>query len=349
MNLFSILCAAESAVTSEAETVAETIAETAAEVTMVPEDFVFDYSMRVPVISIILMVLAMALIIFVPCFILFRMKNRFRFELYALTFGLIAYMVGVGILPSVLEMLLSLIPGVNTFVTESPVAADILHVAFLIIFSFAAILVCTKFALRKVESVFAGAVILGVSVGLLPILTQGLSYLMSYLSASFSINQGQLVTSVASMLEEGTDPSEIQAGLDSMALFIETPGYEFLFLGTDLVFQMITFLGVSVLLGIFIGRKARTSLYKAGAVQLVFAVFFGLRCTGLLESSILCEVIYLFIAALSLFAAYTELKTYLPDDLKKFLGKPDPSRMNPTGRNNKNAPHKMPKIVMPKD
>ena len=40
---------------------------------------------------------------------------------------------------------------------------------------------------------------------------------MSYLSAAISINQGQLISSVSSMLTEGMDPSEIQNGLNSMA------------------------------------------------------------------------------------------------------------------------------------
>lgn len=347
MNLFSIITAASSAAESTAESVAESMAETAAEITMVPEDFVFDYSSRVPILSIIFMVIAMALIIAVPCYLLFRMKNRFHFELYALTFGLLAYMVGVGILPSVAELLLAQIPPLKSFLTDHVVYADLLHAVLLVVFSFAAIWVCMRFALRKSASVFAGAAIMGTAVGLLPILTQGLSYLMSYLSASISINQGQLVNSVTSMLEDAMAPEEIQSGLDSMAAFIETPSYEFLFLGTDLVLQLATFLGVSILLGIYIGRKAKTSLYKALAVQLVFGIFFGLRCTGALKSSILCEVIYLAVAAFSILIAWTELKTYLPADLEKFLGKPDPKLTNRGGKDDK--PHKMPKIVMPKD
>lgn len=71
---------------------------------MVPEDFAFDYAMRVPVLSIILMVIALAVMIAVPVYLIIRMKNRFRFDVYALTFGLLAYMVGVGIIPTVIEL-----------------------------------------------------------------------------------------------------------------------------------------------------------------------------------------------------------------------------------------------------
>ncbi len=84
------------------------------------------------------------------------------------------------------------------------------------------------------NNAFASSVLLGLGVGLLPIVTQGLSYVMSYLSAAISINQGQLISSVSSMLTEGMEPSEIQNGLNSMAEFIQTPSLEFLFLGTDL-------------------------------------------------------------------------------------------------------------------
>jgi len=170
---------------------------------------------------------------------------------------------------------------------------------------------------------------------------------MSYLSAAISINQGQLISSVSSMLTEGMEPSEIQNGLNSMTEFIQTPSLEFLFLGTDLVFQLLTFLGVAVLIGIFLNRKAKTSMFKAVCVQLIFGIFFAVRATGVIESVAVCEIIYIVIAALSLAAAWTELKTYMPDDLEKFLGKPDPTRKNGGPKNQ--PPHKMPKIVMPKD
>lgn len=57
MSFLSIIAAASTAAESAAESIAETVAETAAEggavTSMVPEDFAFDYSMRVPVLSII--------------------------------------------------------------------------------------------------------------------------------------------------------------------------------------------------------------------------------------------------------------------------------------------------------
>ena len=357
MSFLSIIAAASTAAESAAESIAETVAETAAEggavTSMVPEDFAFDYAMRVPVLSIILMVIALAVMIAVPVYLIIRMKNRFRFDVYALTFGLLAYMVGVGIIPTVIELLAAQIAPVKEFLSANTVAADVMHVTFLIVFSFLAIFVCSRFSMRhslrknmdpeeanlpeNKNNAFASSVLLGLGVGLLPIVTQGLSYVMSYLSAAISINQGQLISSVSSMLTEGMEPSEIQNGLNSMAEFIQTPSLEFLFLGTDLVFQMLTFLGVAVLIGIF----------KAVCVQLIFGIFFAVRATGVIESVAVCEIIYIVIAALSLAAAWTELKTYMPDDLEKFLGKPDPTRKNGGPKNQ--PPHKMPKIVMPKD
>ena len=345
MSFLSIIAAASTAAESAAESIAETVAETAAEggavTSMVPEDFAFDYAMRVPVLSIILMVIALAVMIAVPVYLIIRMKNRFRFDVYALTFGLLAYMVGVGIIPTVIELLAAQIAPVKEFLSSNTVAADVMHVTFLIVFSFLAIFVCSRFSMRhslrknmnpeeanlpeNKNNAFASSVLLGLGVGLLPIVTQGLSYVMSYLSAAISINQGQLISSVSSMLTEGMEPSEIQNGL---AEFIQTPSLEFLFLGTDLVFQLLTFLGVAVLIGIFLNRKAKTSMFKAVCVQLIFGIFFAVRATGVIESVAVCEIIYIVIAALSLAAAWTELKTYMPDDLEKFLGKPDPSRKN---------------------
>ena len=347
MSFLSIIAAASTAAESAAESIAETVAETAAEggavTSMVPEDFAFDYAMRVPVLSIILMVIALAVMIAVPVYLIIRMKNRFRFDVYALTFGLLAYMVGVGIIPTVIELLAAQIAPVKEFLSANTVAADVMHVTFLIVFSFLAIFVCSRFSMRhslrknmdpeeanlpeNKNNAFASSVLLGLGVGLLPIVTQGLSYVMSYLSAAISINQGQLISSVSSMLTEGMEPSE--------------------FLGTDLVFQMLTFLGVAVLIGIFLNRKAKTSMFKAVCVQLIFGIFFAVRATGVIESVAVCEIIYIVIAALSLAAAWTELKTYMPDDLEKFLGKPDPTRKNGGPKNQ--PPHKMPKIVMPKD
>ena len=367
MSFLSIIAAASTAAESAAESIAETVAETAAEggavTSMVPEDFAFDYAMRVPVLSIILMVIALAVMIAVPVYLIIRMKNRFRFDVYALTFGLLAYMVGVGIIPTVIELLAAQIAPVKEFLSANTVAADVMHVTFLILFSFLAIFVCSRFSMRhslrknmdpeeanlpeNKNNAFASSVLLGLGVGLLPIVTQGLSYVMSYLSAAISINQGQLISSVSSMLTEGMEPSEIQNGLNSMAEFIQTPSLEFLFLGTDLVFQLLTFLGVAVLIGIFLNRKAKTSMFKAVCVQLIFGIFFAVRATGVIESVAVCEIIYIVIAALSLAATWTELKTYMPDDLEKFLGKPDPTRKNGGPKNQ--PPHKMPKIVMPKD
>ena len=355
MSFLSIIAAASTAAESAAESIAETVAETAAEggavTSMVPEDFAFDYAMRVPVLSIILMVIALAVMIAVPVYLIIRMKNRFRFDVYALTFGLLAYMVGVGIIPTVIELLAAQIAPVKEFLSSNTVAADVMHVTFLIVFSFLAIFVCSRFSMRhsmrknmnpeeanlpeNKNNAFASSVLLGLGVGILPIVTQGLSYVMSYLSAAISINQGQLISSVSSMLAEGMEPSEIQNGLNSMAEFIQTPSLEFLFLGTDLVFQLL------------LNRKAKTSMFKAVCVQLIFGIFFAVRATGVIESVAVCEIIYIVIAALSLVAAWTELKTYMPDDLEKFLGKPDPTRKNGGPKNQ--PPHKMPKIVMPKD
>ena len=92
---------------------------------MVPEDFAFDYAMRVPVLSIILMVIALAVMIAVPVYLIIRMKNRFRFDdVYALTFGL-CYMVGVGIIPTVIELLAAQIAPVKEFLSSNTVASDI--------------------------------------------------------------------------------------------------------------------------------------------------------------------------------------------------------------------------------
>lgn len=115
------------------------------------------------------------------------------------------------------------------------------------------------------------------------------------------------------------EPSEIQNGLNSMAEFIQTPSLEFLFLGTDLVFQLLTFLGVAVLIGIFLNRKAKTSMFKAVCVQLIFGIFFAVRATGVIESVAVCEIIYIVIAALSLAAAWTELKPICQMILKNSL------------------------------
>lgn len=152
MSFLSIITAASTAAESAAESIAETVAETAAEggavTSMVPEDFAFDYAMRVPVLSIILMVIALAVMIAVPVYLIIRMKNRFRFDVYALTFGLLAYMVGVGIIPTVIELLAAQIAPVKEFLSSNTVAADILHVTLLIVFSFLSIFVCSRFSMR---------------------------------------------------------------------------------------------------------------------------------------------------------------------------------------------------------
>lgn len=59
--------------------------------------------------------IALAVMIAVPVYLIIRMKNRFRFDVYALTFGLLAYMVGVGIIPTVIELLAAQIAPVKEF------------------------------------------------------------------------------------------------------------------------------------------------------------------------------------------------------------------------------------------
>lgn len=68
--------------------------------------------------------------------------------MYALTFGLLAYMVGVGIIPTVIELLAAQIAPVKEFLSSNTVAADVMHVTFLIVFSFLAIFVCSRFSMR---------------------------------------------------------------------------------------------------------------------------------------------------------------------------------------------------------
>lgn len=344
------------AVASTAESVAESVAETLSEasgslaiIDMTPEEFIFDYASRVPVLSIVFMGISLFLMILVPIFVLFRTKNRFRFDMMALFYGLLAYMLGLGVLPSVLEILLGLIPSVRTMVTESVVIGGTLHSIFLAVLSFASISLCLRLTMKKSPNVLGAAVYLGTAITIMPILTQGITYLMSYLSAAISINQGQLADSVAAMIAEGNTAADIQQGLDSMTDFIQTPALDFLYIGIDLTFQLAYFLGLTILLACCIGRKApKSTLYKAFGLQAVFCVFYTLRCCGLLENILLCAAFYLVLSGASLFLAYRETSLCIPDELAKFMGKPDASL---SIRRNKNddKPHKMPKIVMPKD
>ena len=160
-------------------------------------------------------------------------------------------------------------------------------------------------------------------------------------------NQGQLISSVSSMLTEGMEPSEIQNGLNSMAEFIQTPSLEFLFLGTDLVFQLLTFLGVAVLIGIFLNRKAKTSMFKLSAFSLIFGILLCSTCNrSHRKRCYLRDYLHCYCCTLPC-CCMDRIKNLYARWSWKFLGKPDPTRKNGGPKNQ--PPHKMPKIVMPKD
>lgn len=351
MNLITIFSHAAAAAATVAETVAETAAETSPYANMVPEDFTFDYSLRVPVLSIVMMIISLAVIIGVPVFIFLYTKKRFQFQLYPVTAGFLACLLGVTMLPQLIMNLFALIPALGNLMDAHPLGSDLFYIALVAILSFAAMYIGLRLSYRKTQESFATAIYFGTAMGIIPILTQGFSNLVSYVSAAFSINQGKLSETVASMIESSTtseDIESIQQGLDSMTAFINEPSIDYLIVGLDLVLQLIFFVGISIMLLTYISNAAaKKALYMSLIGQGIFTIAFVLRVAVFSDSILICELLNLITAAAAIILAWMTAREFLPDSLEKLLGKPDPTLNN--GQDPKDPPHKMPKIVMPKD
>ena len=108
---------------------------------LTPESFDFDYAARVPVSSIISIVIGLILAVAVPILLFVYVKHRFRLEPAVALYSLLAYMLGGYLIPNLVIMLCEYIDTKNGMFSSNP----ILYYALISIFSAAILLLSIWF------------------------------------------------------------------------------------------------------------------------------------------------------------------------------------------------------------
>lgn len=316
---------------------------------MTPDDFGFDYTSKVPTLSMIAMVLSIILAIAVPIILFLYLKRRFRLNPQPVIYGLLAYMLGAYLIPSFISMGLQAINSATGIFDAVPFAYAALVAIMVAALELASLYLGMKFMLKRSPLTLGIALLFAILFNAFPLLQQTVSTQIDYLSISATINQTGMYEIVADLIEEGTaDKETIQKLLDSVSSLISSDFFYYILLALDILLMIPIHMGICAILA---GRINGTIPKEGGRlifiISGVYAISTFLRYMNIISSPLIAELIYVMIGAASLYLAYRLLQAFQPDDLKRLLGKPDPSLKKK--KDDKNQKPKMPKIVMPKD
>lgn len=318
---------------------------------LTPEDFGYDYTQRVPVLSIFAMILSIILAVAVPVVIILYVKKRYKLDSQVIIYGLLSYMAGAYLLPYLFYIGMQYIDSATGFFSANELIYSILMSVITAGLELAALFIGLRMAHKRTPLTLGNIITFAVIFCVFPLLTQTISNLGNYLSVSITVNQGGLRDAVANMIESGESTREDVDGLLTAmtSLFTENFFY-YIFMALDVLLLLFMRAGLCVFLGgSILGILPKPQKYFSLLIAGLYAATMLLRYCGLVESYVIAELLYFLLAVISMLLAYRAVAQFMPEDLKRLLGKPDPS-LNP--KNNKpgnNTGHKMPKIVMPKD
>ncbi len=315
---------------------------------MTPDDFGFDYAQRVPTLSMAAMVISMLLAILVPVLIFFYLKRRFRLNPQPVIYGLLAYMLGAFIIPTVFSIGLQALDSVTGIFTAAPILYAVVVALIVALLELASIYLGMKFMRKRVELTLGTALLFAIMFNAFPLFQQTISSQIDYFSISSTINQGSLYDIVAEMIADGTSDKEtIQGLLDSVSFLINSDFFYYILLALDGILMIPIHMGICAILAGSMNKKIPKEASRLVlAITGVYALSVFLRYSGIISSPAFAELICLMIGAASLYLAYRLLQAFQPDDLKRLLGKPD-KNLKPAAK--EEPKKKMPKIVMPKD
>ena len=318
---------------------------------LTPESFSFDYARTVPIPAIIAMVAALVISLAVPVLLFLYLRKRFRLDPQAMLYGIFAYLLGRSLLPTLMDLGLQYIDARTGLFSSMPAVYYAIGSAVTVLLEFAAVLFGLKLAARRTRISFGLCVYFGLFFSIMPILTQTVSYMGNYLSVSLSINQGNLRGIVEEMIAGGSTSEDIEGLLSGLTSLMDQSVFYYLLLALDVLLMIPVHICLSVLTG---GRLSgdipKNSILEIVIILAVYAA--ALLGRSLIESETIAIFVgfFLITALVSCFLTWRVLKEFMPQDLEKLLGPPDPSISDKGGKNHPgNGGHKMPKIVMPKD
>lgn len=319
---------------------------------LTPEDFAYDYSQRIPVTSIIAMVLAIILAVAVPILIFIYVKKRYSLNSQIIIYGLLSYMLGGYLLPYLIMIGLQLLDSSTGIFTAVPAVYAVLISVITAVLEFAALYLGLRFIHKRTPINVGNAILFAVFFCVFPLLTQTISNLGSYLSVSITVNGGGLRDAVANMIEANeTTKADVESLLAAMTSLFTESFFYYIFMVLDVLLLLLVRAGVCILLaGGMLGKLKKPQTYYSFIIIALYAAIMFLRYCGAVENYVFAELLYLVLAVVSLFFAYHALSHFMQDDLKRLTGKPDPA-LNKKKDDDKpgSSGHKMPKIVMPKD
>lgn len=318
---------------------------------LTPDDFGFDYAQRVSVPSMISMAAGIILAIAVPVLLFLYLKRRYKLEPYAALYSLLAYMIGGYLIPNIVGIALNWVDYRTGFFTANETVYYILVSLITAGLILAAVWIAMKFVRRRTKISLGLSVFFAMCLCIVPLCTQTISYLGNYLSIAATVNNGGLYDIVADMLQqEDTTREQVEGLLEAIGFLCSGQVVYYLMMALDVLLMIPIQAGVCILLGgIFTNRIPGSHTKLVFLIEAIYAVALALRNVLLSDSVVFSELLYLVTAAVSLFIAYREAKQYMPDDLAKLFGKPDPDLNQKNNGNKPGTGHKMPKIVMPKD
>ena len=314
---------------------------------MTPDDFGFDYAQRVPIVSIVFMILGMILAIAVPVFAFIWLKRRYKLEPTVALYSLVAYMLGGYLLPNVLGIGLQWIDLQTGIFSANEIVYYLLISLLSAGLMILSIWLGMKMLCTRGPVTFGSSLLFGVCLLIVPLCTQTITTLGNYVAVSQTVNNGGLYDVINTMItESGSTEEEVAGLLDAIQFLVDGETIYYLMVALDVLLLMPIHISACVIYGGIAGKQLPKTYGKfVFIIEGLYAAAMFVRYIGVINSVYLSELLYLTVAVISVMTTYRIAKQTMPDQLAKLFGKPDPVL---TGKAEEN-PHKMPKIVMPKD
>ena len=323
----------------------------ASEIELTAESFEFDYSTAIPASTIAGMITAVVISIVIPVLIFLYLRRRFRMDSLSLLYGIMAYLAGSSLAPNILNIGFQFIDNQTHIFSSAPYIYYAINAVLVAFLEFGAIYLGLKLIGRRHKVLFGDCLYFAFFFSITPILTQTLSYIGNHFSYAVSINQSGMKAIVENMIKNEATKEQINLLLESVNTLKDLSFFYYIMMALD----VLLLLPMHASLSVIIGGQLSGSIPKSRKKE-VFCILASYSIAVIVHSFLAYNQIlgfiaaYLAVAVIAAVLGYLVLKSFMPEDLKKLTGKPDPSvKDRPQDKNKPGSGHKMPKIVMPKD
>lgn len=320
----------------------------------------FDLTQTISVISLICMAVALVAVIAVPVILIFYVKNRFAETGQSLLVGVLVYMLSNMLVFQLVMMGIQAVPMIKEFFEMNYAFQISVTILILAILEFLGIYFGQIFLNRKGTKGIGGALMFGLGITITYLLMVSITNMGGNLLTAMTINS----TGLETLLTGGGSLSEVMsiravstevlavymvksplAMMNTIQEFVNLPWVWFLAQGWDVLMALVFRLSICVLVyGALTESLPRINLWIAMVLQILYSVPSFLMAVEVLNVYT-GELCFTAVSVCAMLYMVKLVKRDMPEEWKQLMSK---VKKAPKGKNNQ-GPHKMPKIVMPKD